>query len=54
MKAIGADAQQVFAGPKTIVYLTKGDKLDEKVVKDALGKHKIKLKSMKRDDSQIL
>lgn len=53
-KDLGANVQDVFAGPQTIIFLEKGDKLDEKLATAALAKHKFKAKSIKRDDTLIL
>ena len=56
MKELGDDVEDVFAGPEIIVHMKKkGAKLDEKALKAALVKHKVKLKGdVKNDPKYIL
>lgn len=54
MSELGSDVQDVFAGVQTVIYLAKGEKLDEEKLATVLAKHKFKAKSIKRDDTQIL
>ncbi len=56
MKELGDDVEEVFAGTEIIVHMKKKDaKVDEKVFKAALAKHKIKMKGeVKKDAKYIL
>lgn len=56
MKDLGDDVSDIFAGPEIIVHMKKkGAKVDEKVFKAALAKHKIKMKgAVKKDAKYIL
>ena len=56
MKTLGDDVAEIFAGPEIIVHMKKKDaKLDEKAMKAALTKFKLKLKGeIKKDATYIL
>ena len=56
MKELGDDVKDVFAGTEIIVHMKKkGAKLDEKALKAALVKHKVKMKGdVKNDPKYIL
>ncbi|MEM8711207.1 MAG: hypothetical protein AAGG01_09655 [Planctomycetota bacterium] len=56
MESLGDDVEDVFAGTEIIVHMKKkGAKLDQKALKAALAKHKVKLKGdVKNDPKYIL
>ncbi|MEM6571290.1 MAG: hypothetical protein AAF957_22965 [Planctomycetota bacterium] len=54
MKDLGKDVADVFAGTEIIIHLNKDVKLDEKALKASLAKHKVKMKSVKKDAKYIL
>ena len=56
IETLGEDVEDVFAGPEIIILMkTKDAKLDEKALKAALDKHKVKMKGdVKKNDAYIL
>lgn len=54
MKELGDDVADIFAGTEIIIHMKKDVKLDEKALKAGLKKHKVKMKSVKKDASYIL
>ncbi len=54
MKDLGENVADVFAGTEVIIHLKKDVKLDEKALKASLDKHKVKMKSVKKDATYIL
>jgi len=54
MKDLGDDVADIYAGTEIIIHLKKDIKLDEKALKASLAKHKVKMKSVKKDKKYIL
>lgn len=54
MKSLGDNVADVYAGPEIIIQMKKDEKLDEEKLKAALAKHKVKMKSIKKDQTYIL
>ena len=54
MKELGDDVADIFAGTEIIIHLKTDTKLDEKALKAGLAKHKVTMKSVKKDKAYIL